>query len=691
MNTRATNSLLRFLLLPFSLFCVLGAFVDSVRGQGPENTLVVVNAESEESLAVANRFIQLRGIPASNVVYLTGLTYLDKDNESTASVRFLRQIGKPIMEAIEQRGLEQQIDCITYSAGFPTRVNVKPEMSKYLKQLDLKYSIQRHAPWASITSLTYLYHEVFADQPRFLDSNVNKFASVRPSRVLTNPFEGAAAKQFDLAQEMIDSGDYAKALASLRKLGAKHSEQMSLIFAYARAQALNGDNAQAIRSLSFARSRGFHWRSLITNDTAFDALKSTPEFQEIIDGMDDYPPQVLPTRDFSATNYWGPNGWPNGTKDQGKRYYLSTILTVTGKDRSSLENALKQITRSVGADGTQPKGKVYFAKHTDARSRTRASQFDFAAQELKSLGVDAVIGKDKLPAKVKNVIGATLGSPSLDWKQSGSRFLPGALCDNFTSYGAWWEKAGQTKINHFLDAGAAGASGTVYEPYTIPVKIPSARLHAHYARGCTLAEAFYQSVSCPFQLLVVGDPLCCPYGRFPRFQVDGLDENQTVSGDLEIQIQDVPGELPSNKFELFLDGVFLRKVKDPSRVVVATKSISDGYHELRVVGISKGPITNRTSQSFGFLVNQRGHSVTLQLERQAYKAQQDVVITATSSQGKPLEIRQNSRTLGTVKSGESIRVPASKIGLGRSTLQAIVAAKNRGPVQSIPVSISIAK
>ena len=30
--------------------------------------------------------------------------------------------------------------------------------------------------------------------------------------------------------------------------------------------------------------------------------------------------------------------------------------------------------------------------------------------------------------------------------------------------------------------------------------------------GCTLAEAFYQSVLAPYQLLVVGDPLCAVAG-----------------------------------------------------------------------------------------------------------------------------------------------------------------------------------
>ena len=57
--------------------------------------------------------------------------------------------------------------------------------------------------------------------------------------------------------------------------------------------------------------------------------------------------------------------------------------------------------------------------------------------------------------KGKKIAGAMIGSAKLDWSKSDSTFLPGALCDNFTSYGAFWEKT-QTKATHFLDAGAAG-------------------------------------------------------------------------------------------------------------------------------------------------------------------------------------------------------------------------------------------
>ena len=51
-------------------------FVDAsnvIAGGGPENVLVVVNADSISSKTIANHYIRLRKIPATNVVYLNNI------------------------------------------------------------------------------------------------------------------------------------------------------------------------------------------------------------------------------------------------------------------------------------------------------------------------------------------------------------------------------------------------------------------------------------------------------------------------------------------------------------------------------------------------------------------------------------------------------------------------------------------
>jgi len=351
-----------------------------------------------------------------------------------------------------------------------------------------------------------------------------------------------------------------------------------------------------------AQVNGFASRSLIEKDAAFQEIIDDPVFVKILQQMEDLPSGLLPTRSFSGQSYWGKNGWPNGSDQQGERYILSTVLAVTGKNQSSVEDSIARLEASAKADGSKPSGLVYFANHKDVRSRTRSGQFKFAAAELKSLGREASVDRAIYPRNKDRVIGATLGSMVIDWKKSGSRFLPGAICDNFTSYGGWWKKTEQTQLSKYLDAGAAGACGAVYEPYAIAAKFPTARWHAHYARGCTLAESFYQSVSGPFQLLIVGDPLCCPFGDFPKFKVEGLEPDAIVNESFELEIRASEDSPAIRSYGLYYDGVFSASIKNPERFTVAIDGMSNGPHEVRIVGVADTPTANRTSLRIEFEV-----------------------------------------------------------------------------------------
>ena len=655
------------------------------RAQGPENTLVVVNAESSDSLAIANRYIQLRDIPASNVVYLKNIS---ADKESWSTKWFKLRVLTPVLEAMRKRRIENQIDCIAYSAGFPTRISFQAEMKTYLQQTGKKYAITQHAPWASITSLTYFHRNAFSDTPNFLELDANHFANPRRMKVLANPFSGADATKYSTAIRQTNSGDYQAAIKSLTELTKKHPQQTSVIYSLARCLALNGQKDKAIAALQRVKSLGFAHRSVITKDAAFIALKSNPAFKQIVNQMEDLPDGLTTTRSFSGQNYWAKNGWVNGTQDQGERYLLSSVLAVTGKNQSTLQASLDRLKSSVAADGTAPKGNVYFADHKDPRSRTRKNQFSFAAAELKSLGRSASIGSAIYPKNDSRVIGVTMGSAKPKWPASKSKFLPGAICDNFTSYGAWWEKTGQTQISEFLDAGAAGASGTVYEPYTIAAKIPSARWHAHYARGTTLAESYYQSVTGPFQLLLVGDPLCCPFGKFPEFKITGLKDKDTVTKDFVLKFEPQAGSPSIKHFELFYDDIFLSRVTS-NKIKIAIDDISAGYHEIRIVGVSDAPIVRKRSQKLGFTVNKGDVSLNLNIENPECILGQSLRAKVVSSAGGPVVIQQNRRTIASVQSGEYFEIPTSELGIGNTTLQAVEMLSQNQALKSKPVTVSL--
>jgi hypothetical protein len=106
-------------------FCALVP-VDRVHAGGPENLMLIINADSPSSKLLANHYIELRKIPTTNVVYLNGLP----DKEITTLEVFREQILKPIVEAMKTRGLEGHIDYIVYSSDFPTSIKVPEHLKK---------------------------------------------------------------------------------------------------------------------------------------------------------------------------------------------------------------------------------------------------------------------------------------------------------------------------------------------------------------------------------------------------------------------------------------------------------------------------------------------------------------------------------------------------------------------------------
>ena len=73
-------------------------------GGSPETTLVVVNANSIESRQIANYYVALRDIPATNVVWLDGVPASPNIDIKT----FRERIWKPIRTYLLEHGLDDQ-------------------------------------------------------------------------------------------------------------------------------------------------------------------------------------------------------------------------------------------------------------------------------------------------------------------------------------------------------------------------------------------------------------------------------------------------------------------------------------------------------------------------------------------------------------------------------------------------------
>jgi len=530
-------------------------------GGGPEGVFLVVNPTSAESLAVANAFARLRGVPPISVFMLpwTG------GDESTTIGRFRSEILTPILRAIDSRRLATQIDSVVYSSGFPWRIDYADELPAGLRDND-KF------PSGSLTGMTMLYAAVQSGTPAWIDP---------------------------------ESNDYYRPL-----------------------------------------------------DTS--GVPTT-------------------TAGFRGWYGWGSQG--ELLEAGGSRYLLATMLGVTAGRGNSVAEITAYLRSAATADGTKPKGTIYFVTNTDVRTTTRSRVFPATVKALTGLGVQAEIVNGTLPVRKRDVAGLMTGTPTFDWNASGSTIVPGAICENLTSFGGiFTPSAGQTPLSDFLRAGAAGSSGTVTEPFSIQAKFPHAAIQVHYARGASLAEAFYQSVQAPYQLLVVGDPLCQPWASIPEVEIvtaaDSavLDSGARVSGKLELEPRaTVPGGGTADRFELYVDGVRVAQAGLGERLAVDTTVMADGHHELRVVAIAATPVETQGRRVIDIMVanHDDGRALDLVVEPKRVSRSGTVRIAVNGTGVDGAVVFAMGRVLGRTSSPqESIEVPAEVLGLGPVTIRA---------------------
>lgn len=98
---------------------VMAAPLSGRAGGGPQNVLVVVNQNSEASMALGNYYRETRGIPLFNVFAVD----VDVTNDYMDTSTFSNQVRNPILAYITDAGLSNQIDYIVFSRDIPYRVH----------------------------------------------------------------------------------------------------------------------------------------------------------------------------------------------------------------------------------------------------------------------------------------------------------------------------------------------------------------------------------------------------------------------------------------------------------------------------------------------------------------------------------------------------------------------------------------
>jgi hypothetical protein len=409
-------------------------------------------------------------------------------------------------------------------------------------------------------------------------------------------------------------------------------------------------------------------------------------------------------RDFTGRKTKAPThgfrswyGWDNEgdlIEAGGQPYLLSTMLAMTAGRGNSVREAIGYLRRSASADGTRPKGTIYLSRTSDIRSTARAPEFTATIAELQKLGVKAQAISSPLPQARPDVAGLVTGTAEFDWPRSRSTLLPGAICDNLTSFGGVLaEGSSQTPLSAFLRGGAAGASGTIVEPMLIKQKFPWTTLQLHYARGSTLAEAFYQSVYAPAQLLIVGDPLCRPWANIPQVTLAGIKPGARLTGSVELKVEArVARPSTIDTLEAFVDGRRVATVRAGEPLVWDTTSEIDGYHELRVVAIESLPIQSQGRAVLPVWVDNHHHQAQLAVQPAGkVRYDQTLRVRAKAPGMKEILIVHNGRLLGKVDGPQGeVAVNPRLLGLGPLEIHALAARGTALGDRVAPVPVALA-
>ena len=574
-------------------------------GGGPETTLVVVNAASPLSLTIANDYIRMRDIPDSHVVWLDDVPAAD----SIDIKEFRSRIWQPILDYIATHHLEEEIDTVAYSADFPYRVDFNRELRPN------KIPEDRHlGHFASLTGLTFFGRGVERENVSYLGENHYFRRDLAPRNVRPRAPTAAEARRVQTAIRALNHGEIDKAVETLHSVIRDYPWSALTWYQLARGLAAQGLNDDAMAALAKAVDLG--WPNSVTTryDELLNPLHEYPGFDKLIQQMQLRTGPFQAAHGFRNQYIWTGAESPviqPAASDSLNRYYLSTLLAYTGLRGNSMSEVLNYLRAAVASDGTNPDGTVYLMVNSDVRTRTREPSFHATVAALTKRGRHAEIlvkgqgGQDGVvPKNKQDVIGAVVGIRRFDWGRSKSRLLPGAIAESLTSYGGDFDNGAQTKLTAFLRDGAAGSSGAVAEPYSFQAKFPVPYMHVHYADGSSLAEAFYQSVEAPYQLIVVGDPLARPFAHFADVSLASPATNQAWHHAVLLK----PAVKPTkdraiHHIELWVDGQYTDKVAPWDAFLWDTKTVEDGCHDVRLVAVEDTAIETRSYVRLPVTVN----------------------------------------------------------------------------------------
>ena len=282
--------------------------------------------------------------------------------------------------------------------------------------------------------------------------------------------------------------------------------------------------------------------------------------------------------------------------------FTRSLFIVSALDGFDYTDAKALVDRAVASEGTFPKAEILCMHAEDEARGARDPECEFATRMLTGAGFN---GKfvDPFDGKLQgHTVAAyfTGSSDSVRGAIAGNTFVPGAITDNLTSYGAAISNffcnadgtqcpAGeaQTSIARFVRAGATGAHGTVNEP--LNNTFPNAGTMLHYTFGYSMGESYlYNQRFLYWQNIHLGDPLATPYGERPKVVIDGGTGTHEKGKPITVHATHPAGVV---QIDLYKAGARVAQAMSDTLSYDVTENVGDALDLLAVAVSANAPAT----------------------------------------------------------------------------------------------------
>jgi len=338
---------------------------------------------------------------------------------------------------------------------------------------------------------------------------------------------------------------------------------------------------------------------------------------------------------------------------------------------SSLAQAKAVVDRGVASDGAFPTQTVYLIHYdADPFRGVRYLTYDDSVFDNRLRGDGRVVRTNIYsPAVLGYQLGSQFGWQS--FSMPAGLFTPGAMADNLTSYGGYiFDSVGHTGPLDYLNAGATASYGTIVEPCNYLEKFPSPRNYFYQARGFSVAECYYLSVTNPYQGLLLGEPLSAPFALPCSGSWNNLPANSLLGGTTNLSVQSTAADAsrPVQQVDFFVDGTFARTLTN-----VAPRSGNVLYVTLN------GFTTNYTVTS-STTIKSVASSLAAVLNTASYTNATKVRATVHGD-------RISLQSLDIAKRGPNVSLAVSNFAAGGPPLTTHLSASGPGFVESIALGV----